>query len=62
MNDYAKVQKSGAWVTMSREPLRGLYEVKVYSAGGNLLDKVRCDDYHMALDYRRSFNKIAKAN
>lgn len=51
--------KSGAWTIFGK--VGGLYEAKVYNAAGGLLDKVRCDDYRMALDYLRSFKKIAKA-
>lgn len=37
----------------------GMYLVQLY-IGSELADKVRCDDYHMALDYLRVFNKQAK--
>ena len=37
----------------------GLYLVQVY-IGGELHDKVRCDDYRTARDYLKSFNAIAK--
>lgn len=61
MQDYVKVHKSGAWVVMTRGAYpAGLFEVKLYSSGGGLIDKVRCDDYRMALEYRRAFNAIAK--
>jgi hypothetical protein len=36
------------------------YFVRVYDSCGNLLDKMRCDDYRMARDYLRVFNAIAK--
>jgi hypothetical protein len=60
MKPYAKVHKSGASVVMDRTVPAGMYEVKLYSSGGGLIDKVRCDDYRMALDYRKSFNAIAR--
>ena len=37
----------------------GMYLIQVY-IGQELHDKVRCDDYRMALDYWRSFQLIAK--
>jgi hypothetical protein len=50
-NDWsAMLEKSGAW-----------YCVNVRNAAGDIHDKVRCDDYRMALDYWRAFNAIAKA-
>ena len=50
--------KNGAWTSF--EKLNGWYIVKLYDAAGNLLDKIRCDDYRNACDYRKSFNAIAK--
>ena len=60
MKPYCKVHKSGAWVTMDKQGAAGMYEVKVYTAAGMLRDKVRCDDYRDALEYRRAFNAIAR--
>ena len=37
----------------------GYYDVRVY-IGTELHDKIRCDDYRLAREYLRSFNKIAK--
>ena len=37
----------------------GYYLVQCYR-GSELHDKVRCDDYRMALDYYKSFQAIAK--
>lgn len=42
-------EKAGNW-----------YCVDVRNSAGELHDKVRCDDYRMALDYWRAFNAIAK--
>lgn len=50
--------KTGAWTISGK--VGGLYEVKLYSPAGALIDKVRCDDYRTAMEYRRSFNLIAK--
>lgn len=51
---------NGAYTTFERTAPSGLYMVQVRSASGNLIDKVRCDDYREALSYLRSFNAIAK--
>jgi len=37
----------------------GMYLLEVY-IGSELRDKVRCDDYRMALDYWKCFQLIAK--
>lgn len=42
-------ERSGYW-----------WVVEVYSPGGQLVDKVRCDNYHDALEYRRAFLALAK--
>jgi hypothetical protein len=50
-NDWsAMLEKAGMW-----------YCVQVRNAAGDIYDKVRCDDYRMALDYWRAFNAIARA-
>lgn len=45
--------------TMERLFPSGYYLLKVY-IGSELHDKVRCDDYRDAMDYWKSFKKIAK--
>jgi hypothetical protein len=37
------------------------YCASVRNATGELYDKVRCDDYRVALDHWRAFNAIARA-
>jgi hypothetical protein len=50
-NDWSTMlEKAGMW-----------YCVQVRNAAGGIHDKVRCDDYRMALDYWRAFNAIARA-
>jgi len=50
-NDWlAMLEKSGVW-----------YCVTIRNTNGDIHDKVRCDDYHTALDYWRAFNAVAKA-
>lgn len=46
---HAMLEKSGVW-----------YSAIVRNARGDVHDKVRCDDYRMALDYYRAFSRIAK--
>lgn len=45
--------------TFERLHPSGMYLVQVY-IGSELHDKVRCDDYRMALGYLKAFNLIAK--
>jgi hypothetical protein len=52
--------KSGAWTTFEKLTPSGLYLVKLYSAAGNLIDKVRCDSYREAQAYLRCFNLTAR--
>lgn len=56
-----KLHKSGAWTLFEKLPVSGMYSVKLYAPGGDLKDKICCDDYRMAREYLRAFNKIAKA-
>ena len=55
------IAKSGAWTTMARLILSGMYEVRLYSSSGALHDKMRCDAYRDACAYKRSFDKIARS-
>ena len=54
-----KEYKSGALVTFDKSD--ALYEVRLRAPNGELRDKVRCDDYRMAMDYWKSFNLIARS-
>lgn len=56
--DKVYMAKSGAWTVFAK--VGGLYEVKVYNPSGNVLNKVRCDDYSMAMEYLRKFKMLAK--
>ena len=51
--------KNGAYVTFERLP-SGLYAVMLRSPSGELRDKVRCDTYRAAIEYRRAFAAIAR--
>lgn len=53
-----KTYKNGH-ATMERLFPSGMYLIEVY-IGSELHDKVRCDDYRMALDYWKCFQLIAK--
>jgi hypothetical protein len=55
-----KTFKNGAYTSIERDSVRGMYLVKVYSRAGYLIDRVVCDDYRNARDYLRSFNGIAR--
>ena len=53
--------KNGAYALIEKESYpRGMYCIICRDAVGNLIDKVRCDDYRMALDYYRAFKLMAK--
>ena len=54
-----KLFPSGALVLMERDA-GGMWGVILRDPSGRLHDKVRCDDYRDALDYRRAFCAIAK--
>ena len=45
-------------VTMERTP--GGYAIRLY-LNDRLEDKIRADDYHLALEYWKAFNRIAKS-
>jgi hypothetical protein len=53
-----KVFKNG-YATIEKLFPSGMYLVQCY-VGTELHDKVRCDDYRMAMDYYKSFSMIAK--
>ena len=55
-----KLFKNGASVTFERDPVNGFYTVAVYSPSFTLYDRVRCDTYRAAVEYRRSFYAIAQ--
>ena len=48
-----------AEVTFEKLLPSGMYLVQL-RINGEVSDKVRCDDYKMALEYRRAFCSIAK--
>ena len=54
------LHKNGASVTFERNPVNGFYTVAVYSPSFTLYDRVRCDTYRTAVEYRKTFNAIAK--
>jgi len=49
------------WSTLLEKQAHGVYLVLVRNSAGDVYDKIRCDDYRMALDYWRAFNAIARA-
>ena len=50
---------SNGYATIEKLFPSGMYLVQCY-VGTELHDKVRCDDYHTAREYFRSFSLIAK--
>lgn len=40
----------------------GMYLIQLRDTAGELIDKIRCEDYRTAMEYKRAFAKIAKAN
>ena len=53
--------KGGAYVTFEKQR-SGMWEVRLRTGSGDLADKVRCDDYRVAIEYRKAFIKTARAN
>lgn len=53
-----KEYKSGAYVSLEHGATLSL--VKLYSASGDLMDKIRCDTRRSANEYFRAFCAIAK--
>lgn len=60
MQTKIKIQKNGAWTIFDKCGV--YYLVKIYTPGGVLFDKMRCDTYRSALEYFRVFNATAKNN
>ena len=50
--------KNGAYVTF--EKTGALWTVQLRDGRGDVADKVRCDCYRMACEYRRAFIAIAR--
>lgn len=40
----------------------GMYLIQLRNTAGELVDKIRCDDYRSAMKYKRAFAAIAKHN
>jgi len=50
--------KDGAYVTFEKIGL--MWHVMLRAGNGEVADKVRCDDYRQAVEYRKSFIRIAR--
>jgi len=59
MKDKITVYKSGALAFMRRCGIG--YETFARNPAGEIVEKMRCDDYRMALEYYRAFKRIAKS-
>ena len=53
-----KLFKNGALITMER--VGGMYVVLCRDPAGRVHDKVRCDTYRDASEYRRAFCRVAR--
>lgn len=51
--------KGGRYVTF--EKTGSLWVVMLRSGAGEVMDKVRCDEHRLAVEYRKAFLKAAKA-
>lgn len=54
-----KIFKSGWSVFFDKMP-SGFYCVKLRDLSDDLVDKISCDDYRMAMEYKKAFSAIAK--
>jgi len=52
-------KKTEAYVSFERVAHNGYYIVHLYNNFGQLVDKIMTDTYQSAIDYRKSFIKIA---
>lgn len=60
MKPYIKLHKNGATVAMEKIFPSGEWLVQLRAPSGELFDKIRCDEYRVALTFRKAFNAIAK--
>jgi len=60
MKTKFKVYKND-WSTLLEKQAHGVYLVLVRNDAGEIYNKIRCDDYRMALNYWHAFNVIARA-
>ena len=52
--------KNGASVTIEKHFPSGFYTVRLYDRSDYLMDKVSCDTYCGAMEYKKAFYCIAK--
>ena len=50
--------KNGAFITFEKNAINGFYTVLLRAPNGSVFDRVSCDDYKNALDYKRAFIAI----
>lgn len=53
--------KNGAYVMLEKNLVNGFYTITAKSEAGEVLDKISVDNYRSAIEYKRAFSKIAKA-
>lgn len=56
----SKLYKNGASVTFEKLHPSGMYLVQLRAPSGDLHDKIRVDEYRMACEYYRAFQRIAR--
>lgn len=59
MKPRIKLFKNGASAYFGRCSIG--YETFARNSRGDVIDKMRCDDYRMALDFYRAFQALARA-
>ena len=55
-----KLFKNGASVVFSKNDINGFYTVTLMSPSFNIVDRVSCDTYRDACEYRRAFIALAR--
>jgi hypothetical protein len=60
MKPKTKTYANGWTVFAEKGAYAGMYTVQIRTAAGAVHDRVRCDDYRMAMDYYKIFCNIAR--
>ena len=60
MKPKIKLFKTGTYTTMDKSGF--WYQILARNPSGEVIDKIRCDDYREALGYYRAFCALSKAS
>jgi hypothetical protein len=60
MKPKLKSYANGWTVYAEKGAYAGMYAVLIRTAAGEVYDRVRCDDYRMAMDYYKTFCNTAR--